>query len=400
MRCEQLIDMVSVSPRPLTPEKLAQVRWHAGECVSCGRWLAVLFPRLAALRPGMTPEPAVPAGEAVRSPADEALGPRCSLLVVDDEYVRGLLRALLGDEFDIRTADSAEAARSLLTEDRIDVVLARQGLPRMTGVELLEWARWNSPQTVRLLTSGSADLEYLVDAINRGQVFRFLVKPWRAEEVQATLREAARAALAARSQRETLAEVCQRNRDLARANHELLRHKHLLERLGFLDPLTGLPDRRAMFALCERELRHRNSHLRPLAVGEIDVDHMNRVNMHCMLPGGDKVLTGLATCLLGALRPVDFLGRVTGDSFLLIAAETGPDEAADLAEQIRATVEAGPFSCNGRRIPVTVSIGLALVEAGVPATDEQVRLLAHVALDEAKRAGRNRVAVHRLQPGW
>src|SRR5260370_14221461 len=118
---------------------------------------------------------------------------RCSLLVVDDEpYILTALAAFLHGEFEVLTADSVEAAQNIFNEREIDLILTDQKMPRMTGVQMLEWVRQHSPRTVRLMMTGYADLEEAVDAINKGQVFRYLFKPWKAKEVLEVLRGAAR----------------------------------------------------------------------------------------------------------------------------------------------------------------------------------------------------------------
>src|SRR5438105_10984413 len=105
---------------------------------------------------------------------------RCSLLVVDDEpYILTALAAFLHGEFDVVTADSVEAAQRQFSERAIDLILTDQKMPRMSGVQLLEWVRQHSPQTVRLMMTGFAELDEAVDAINKGQVFRYIFKPWK-----------------------------------------------------------------------------------------------------------------------------------------------------------------------------------------------------------------------------
>src|SRR6267142_1565012 len=96
----------------------------------------------------------------------------CSLLVVDDEpYILSTLAALLGSEFEVLTADGAEAARRHFASRDIDLILTDQKMPHMSGVQLLEWVRTNHPKTVRLLMTGFAELEEAVEAINKGQIF-------------------------------------------------------------------------------------------------------------------------------------------------------------------------------------------------------------------------------------
>jgi diguanylate cyclase len=335
---------------------------------------------------------------------------KCSLLVVDDEpYILSTLSALLSDVYEVLTADTAEAAQELFARRDIDLILTDQRMPRMTGTQLLEWVRQSSPRTVRLLMTGFAELEEAVEAINRAQVFRYLFKPWQTEELREVLQSAARTFLLERSNEQLLQElrtlnlelerrVQQRTRELEEANHELEQKNKMLEKLALTDPLTDLSNRRAMDRLAERELRRRDRYPSPVAVGLIDVDHFKQINNRYLLPGGDKVLVDLARCLAGSLRTVDLMGRIGGEEFLVIAPETNLEGATVLGERIRSTVEATRFSYKEHTIAVTVSLGFAVAEAGVPADYEQMKHIAAAALAEAKVKGRNRTVLHSLTP--
>jgi diguanylate cyclase (GGDEF)-like protein len=326
--------------------------------------------------------------------------------VVDDEpSILTTLAHLLSDEFEVVTADSAEAAQAVFGQRDIDLVLSDQRMPRMTGVQLLEWVRQRSPRTVRLLMTGFAELEEAVEAINRGQVFRYIFKPWRGEELLETLRSAAHTFQLERTNAQLFEDlrrlnleleqrVRQRTAELQEANHELEQKNKMLERLALTDPLTNLPNRRAMDRLAERELRRRDRYPSALALGLIDVDHFKQINAQFLLPGGDRVLVDLAKCLTASLRTVDLLGRIGGEEFLVIAPETDRDGAAAFAERIRSMVEKHVFSYKDHLIQVTVSIGFAVVAEGVSADYEQMKHVAAAALGEAKCTGRNRCVIH------
>ena len=335
---------------------------------------------------------------------------KCSLLVVDDEpSILTTLAHLLSSEFEVITADTAEAAQAVFAQREIDLILSDQRMPRMPGVQLLEWVRLHSPRTVRLLMTGFAELEEAVDAINRGQVFRYLFKPWRAEELLETLRSAARTFQLERANAQLLEElrrlnleleqrVQQRTSELEEANHELEQKNKMLEKLALTDPLTNLPNRRAMDRLAERELRRRDRYPNALALGLIDVDHFKKINENYLLPGGDHVLIEMGKSLTGSVRTVDFLGRIGGEEFLLVAPETNLAGAETLAERIRSAVEQNVFSFKDDVIQVTVSIGIAVAEAGVVADYDQMKHIAAAALAEAKLTGRNRSVLHCLRP--
>src|SRR4051794_8366675 len=109
---------------------------------------------------------------------------KCSLLVVDDEpSILDTLKILLISEFDVLTADCADAAKQHFANREIDIILTDQKMPRVSGVQLLEWVKQNSPRTIRVMMTGFAELEETINAINRSQVFRFLMKPWQVDNL-------------------------------------------------------------------------------------------------------------------------------------------------------------------------------------------------------------------------
>jgi diguanylate cyclase (GGDEF)-like protein len=331
---------------------------------------------------------------------------KCSLLVVDDEpYILATLAALLVSEFEVLTADTVDAAKRILEERDVDIVLSDQRMPRTSGVDLLEWVRARNPKTVRLLMTGFAELEEAVEAINKSQVFRYIFKPWRAEELFETLRGAAHTVLLERSHDRLLEElrrlnlelekrVQDRTRELEEKKDELEQKNKMLERLALADPLTGLANRRAMDRLAERELRRRDRYPGALAIGLVDIDHFKQVNSQYLLSGGDKVLVDLARVFgVSVRKDVDLLGRIGGEEFLVIAPETDIDGATALAERIRSNVEKHVFIYQDDTIPVTVSVGFAVAGAGVEIEYEYMKLTADRALAEAKRSGRNRCII-------
>lgn len=114
-----------------------------------------------------------------------------SILVVDDEpEILYSLRGLLRRDFEVFTAESGVEAVELLHRQQVHVVMTDQRMPGMTGVQLLSRVRGQYPQAVRIVFTGYADIKAVVDAINQGQIFRYLTKPWDPDELVTVLREA------------------------------------------------------------------------------------------------------------------------------------------------------------------------------------------------------------------
>jgi diguanylate cyclase (GGDEF)-like protein len=317
------------------------------------------------------------------------------LLVVDDEpYILPTLSALLANDFEVLTANSADSAEAIFARHDIHVILCDQKMPHRTGTELLEWVRVHSPRTVRLLMTGYAELEDAVEAINRGHVYHYLLKPWRTEELQQILRNASEKFLLEQSRDQLLKELRRLNQEL---EDRVMQRTRELEMLAMTDPLTGLLNRRAIDNVACNELKRQARYPgSPLAIGLIDADNFREINRLYLHTGGDEVLRGLARILLTSLRSVDFVGRVGGEEFLVVAPETHLQGASVLAERIRATVEQTPITFRGQDIPITVSLGFAVAEPGMAGDYEQMKHISAAALGEAKATGRNRYVIRSL----
>jgi putative nucleotidyltransferase with HDIG domain len=117
---------------------------------------------------------------------------RYRILCVDDEpnILSALRRMLSMQGYQVGVADTGSAALQMLGQDKYDVIICDMRMPQMTGVEVLEQACKRSPLTMRLLLTGAADHQDTIEAINRGQVYRYLGKPWNDAELLAVIRSA------------------------------------------------------------------------------------------------------------------------------------------------------------------------------------------------------------------
>ncbi len=115
-----------------------------------------------------------------------------TVLVVDDEPdLLQTVQDLLRIDYDVVCRASGAEALEVLGSDRpIQVIMSDQRMPGMTGVELLREAELVRPEATRLLFTAYADIRAVIDAINRGHVFRYIGKPWDAQEFLAVLRQA------------------------------------------------------------------------------------------------------------------------------------------------------------------------------------------------------------------
>ncbi|MEZ6135181.1 MAG: response regulator [Pirellulaceae bacterium] len=108
-----------------------------------------------------------------------------NILLVDDDnnLMRGLRRSLRDQPYQFFEAESAEWAMNVFRYRKIDLALIDNQMGLMSGIDLAEWIAQHHPATVRLMLTGHANVRVAQDAINRGGVFRFLLKPIRHEEL-------------------------------------------------------------------------------------------------------------------------------------------------------------------------------------------------------------------------
>ncbi len=113
------------------------------------------------------------------------------LFVDDEENVLKAVQRLFADSgLTILTAASAEAALQQIMAEEIAVLVSDNHMPGLHGIDLLAMVSYKSPQTVKILMTGHADLPTAIEAINIGEVFRFVLKPWDNEALLATVQEA------------------------------------------------------------------------------------------------------------------------------------------------------------------------------------------------------------------
>lgn len=180
--------------------------------------------------------------------------------------------------------------------------------------------------------------------------------------------------------------LAERDRDLRAANHHL-------QELALLDGLSGLPNRRAFDVRLSSIWLAADANT-PISLLMIDVDHFKLFNDTQGHLEGDNCLRTIGKTLETTARDEDFAARYGGEEFVMLLAGVGADDARQIAERSRAAVEAlqilHPAAALGI---VSVSVGVATLTGGQPGGDQSLIEAADAALYEAKRGGRNTVAV-------
>ena len=144
---------------------------------------------------------------------------RHTILIVDDEpdVVKSVQDLLRLDYRVLGATRASDGIRLLQTED-VHVVMSDQRMPEMTGVQFLKHIRGQHPDAIRLLFTGYADIRAVIDAINQGNVYRYITKPWDPDELQTVIREAVERYDLIVDRKHLTEELQEKNAELERAN--------------------------------------------------------------------------------------------------------------------------------------------------------------------------------------
>jgi len=173
---------------------------------------------------------------------------------------------------------------------------------------------------------------------------------------------------------------------------ELVSQVEKLRLRAYVDQLTGVWNRAAVFDILERELDRAERNDQSICVCMLDLDDFKQVNDTYGHQAGDEVLQELCRRLRSSIRPYDSIGRYGGEEFLVVFPETTARQAQRQAERIREVVEQDPFEVQGgEERTITVSIGVA----NYTQKEELNQLIsrADAALYRAKRGGKNKVVL-------
>jgi len=303
---------------------------------------------------------------------------KLTVMVVDDSpFSRKLVEhALAGDSYSLVLAENGREALRLLKERRPAVVVTDWMLPDLSGPELCEQIRRESTDayTYIILLTSMTEKEDIVKGLSAG-ADDYLTKPFDRSELLARIG------------------VGRRTVDLHR---EIEAKNKLLEQMAHTDPLTGLPNRRAIEEWSKRQLRGAARHGYSLWVAHLDLDSFKSVNDSYGHDAGDEVLKRVAEVLNENTRASDICGRVGGDEFLYVVSHVLEKHIYAVVDRLREQISSLKFCFDGKSISVTASIGVCGFQSAELPEFSRLEHQADIALYAAKRAGRNQVKVETL----
>ena len=289
------------------------------------------------------------------------------LLVDDDVGSLAVARARLADdEIEISCATGGRAGLEAAKSQNPDLILLDLDMPDMTGFDVCRILKADPDLCMIpvLFLSGSGTSDDKVRGLDLGAV-DYITKPFDDFELRARVRAAIRT---------------KQLQDL------LIEHAHI-------DPLTALPNRRALMDRLQMEWARMQRHGGELSFIMADIDYFKQANDTYGHSVGDKVLQEVARTIARQCRESDLPARYGGDEFAVVVPNEAISGAVHLAERCRQEIEKVNLPAKGEPIRPTASLGVADAD-GVPGAELLVDR-ADQALYQAKAAGRNRVAVWR-----
>ncbi len=295
------------------------------------------------------------------------------LVVDDDATTRARLKKLL-DRNGYRTelAEDGACAWSLLARKHFSLILTDWAMPNVDGLTLCRRIRdADYPDyTYIILLTGHTDKSEVERGLDAG-ADDYITKPFDSGELLARVRVGVR---------------------ILALQRQMSEQKRKLEELASLDGLTGVLNRRALETRLNEAYSLARRRNYPISVAMLDLDRFKFVNDTYGHQAGDVVLQETARRIKDVTRDYDSIGRFGGEEFLVILVDASQEAARAIAERIRRRISDEPMCFEGRRIPVTTSIGVA-ASHGHQRSVHNLVALADASLYDAKRAGRNRVIV-------
>ena len=313
--------------------------------------------------------------ESTGTPQSESVE-HARVLVLEDSALdlEAVTETLRRDRDEVITAASCAQALERTQRDEFDLVVISLTLLNEDGLRLCSQLRSQerTRQVPILMMAHETDLSRVAKGLELG-ANDYLMKPLDQNELLARTRTQIRR---------------KRYQDRLRANYE----QSLA--LALTDSLTGIFNRRYVNAHLPRLLERAIDSGKPVSVLMFDIDRFKEVNDSYGHTIGDEVLREVTARASRNLRTFDLLARLGGEEFVVLLPDTHGEAAKLVAERLRHCIGDAPFevTAEDRRIPVTVSVGVAVGGRPDDTVDSLMRR-ADIALYEAKRSGRNCVIV-------
>ena len=313
----------------------------------------------------------MPALEAERHMTEAAKSLR--VLVVDDSAIyRKLVEHALEDQpYAMLFAKSGREALELFARFSPEILITDCMMPDISGLELCQQLRGDLKRayTYIILLTSISEKGNVVKGLAAG-ADDYLTKPFDPGELLARIGV---------------------GRRMVELHREIDAKNKTLEEMAHTDPLTGLPNRRAIEVWAERQLRGAARHGFPCWLILADLDSFKSTNDTYGHLAGDTLLIKFAAVLSSAVRASDLCGRLGGDEFLMVITHVETEAIVMTIDRFRENLASQEFILGEDKVSVTASFGIAGLRQNESSDFTSLVRRADKALYEAKKAGRNQV---------
>ena len=283
------------------------------------------------------------------------------LFVDDEEYLLSSIERQLCNDFQLETCSSAAKALECIKRNNYSVVIADYHMPGMNGVAFLAKAKRLAPRTVRILFTGKADLNVAIAAVNEGQIFKLLSKPYAPEKLVSAIRQAL-------------------------GHYKMFVQAEQNEFNALHDTLTGLPNRAFLLQKLKDAIAMAKRTKTKIAVIFLDLDGFKTVNDRFGHDTGDKLLKVAAQLFTGSVRETDTVARYGGDEFIVLlqgirSGQEAAISARRILESFSDILEIDSYKCK-----VGTSMGISIFPSDATDAEELIQY-ADTAMYRSKKLG-------------
>ena len=295
--------------------------------------------------------------------------PKVRVLIIDDSrLVRIAAAKMFGDDFEVLLAvDGADGWDIIQRDPDIEVIFTDLVMPEMDGFELLEKIRTSKSESIAslpvIVATGADNPEVAKQKAFSLGATDFITKPFDATQMKAR----------------------------ARSYAQFRKTNNKLKEQTTLDLLTGLLNAKGLYQQLEKELSFVSRHSASITVMAIEIDSFKDLFIRIGRAGAEAIIKKVSDVLLEAVRKEDTVARTGVASFCVTMPLTQGDNALELADRMCQTVEAFKAKLDGKRIKITVSIGVCVVEPESTSDLDTVLSVADEALVRAAALGRSQL---------
>jgi diguanylate cyclase (GGDEF)-like protein len=300
------------------------------------------------------------------------------ILFVDDEpdILRAIERLLRKETYVLHFAGNGPEALAIMAKTPMHIIVTDIKMPGMDGLSLLKQIKEIYPDTVRMALSAYLQIGQLLPCINTGEIFRYVTKPTKPEDLKTSLQDAIDYIKIRNDHISHVHELQEKNEKQEQALQEQQEVEKQLRRLAIKDDVTELYNRRFLSYSLEQLFEQCKRNGNDLSCIIIELDDFKQINDVHGFSFGDAVLKEFSHRLIKMISETDLGFRYGGARFIVLLPNTMLEIALVLGKTILKSCQSTPFIHEGLTETITASIGAASLRRHNPQTPDNLMLIA------------------------